>query len=58
MVFYMSMEFLQGRALLNAVSNLGLAGEYGAALKELGTSLEEMVECEQDMARAHSHAHQ
>ena len=30
----------QGRALLNAVGNMGLAGEYGAALKELGTSLE------------------
>jgi hypothetical protein len=30
----------QGRALLNAVGNMGLAGEYGAALKELGYSLE------------------
>jgi hypothetical protein len=30
----------QGRALLNAVGNMGLAGEYGAALKELGYTLE------------------
>ena len=48
MVFYLSMEFLQGRALLNAVGNLGLVGPYSEALKELGTSLEEMVEVEQD----------
>ena len=38
----------QGRALLNAVGNMGLAGEYASALQAYGYSLEDMVETEQD----------
>ncbi|EPS73536.1 phosphorylase, partial [Genlisea aurea] len=38
--YYLSMEFLQGRALLNAVGNLGLTGEYAEALRKLGHTLE------------------
>ncbi|KAA8530419.1 hypothetical protein F0562_005128 [Nyssa sinensis] len=38
--YYLSMEFLQGRALLNAIGNLELSGAYGEALSKLGHDLE------------------
>jgi len=48
--YYLSMEFLQGRALLNAVGNLGVTGAYGAALTKLGVSLEDVADAEPDAA--------
>ncbi|KAF3779139.1 Alpha-1 glucan phosphorylase L isozyme [Nymphaea thermarum] len=47
---YLSMEFLQGRALLNAVGNLELTGAYAEALKQLGHDLESVAEQEPDAA--------
>lgn len=47
-VYYMSMEFLMGRSLLNALFNLDVTGQYGEALQEMGYSLESIVEQERD----------
>ncbi|KAF9684206.1 hypothetical protein SADUNF_Sadunf04G0093800 [Salix dunnii] len=41
--YYLSMEFLQGRALLNAIGNLELTGAYAEALSKLGHSLENVA---------------
>ena len=49
-IYYLSAEFLMGRSLLNTVLNLGLEDEYGDALKQLGYSLEELVDAEQNAA--------
>ncbi|CAI5513504.1 unnamed protein product [Closterium sp. Naga37s-1] len=49
-VAYVSMEFLQGRALINALGNLELTGSYADALKKLGVSLEDLVEQEPNAA--------
>ena len=35
-VYYLSMEFLMGRSLTNALNNLGVSASYTEALKELG----------------------
>lgn len=48
--YYMSMEFLQGRALTNAIGNLNIQDAYGDALKKLGHELEEITEQEKDAA--------
>ncbi|XP_051119502.1 alpha-1,4 glucan phosphorylase L-1 isozyme, chloroplastic/amyloplastic [Andrographis paniculata] len=48
--YYLSMEFLQGRALLNAVGNLELTGEYAKALEKLGHNLETVSTQEPDAA--------
>lgn len=48
--YYLSMEYLQGRALTNAVGNLGLTDAYAAALNRLGYDLENIVEQERDAA--------
>ncbi|XP_049403143.1 alpha-1,4 glucan phosphorylase L-2 isozyme, chloroplastic/amyloplastic [Solanum stenotomum] len=48
--YYLSMEFLQGRALLNAIGNLGLTGPYADALTKLGYSLEDVARQEPDAA--------
>ncbi|KAF8094850.1 hypothetical protein N665_0351s0018 [Sinapis alba] len=48
--YYLSMEFLQGRALSNAVGNLGLTGAYADALKRLGFELENVASQEPDPA--------
>lgn len=50
MIYYLSMEFLQGRALTNALGNLGVTDTYSQALKKLGHELEEVAEQEQNMA--------
>jgi starch phosphorylase len=50
MVYYMSIEYLLGRSLHNAVTNLGLENQYTTALKELGFVLEDLYEKEQDAA--------
>ncbi|KAJ6670154.1 ALPHA-14 GLUCAN PHOSPHORYLASE L-2 ISOZYME CHLOROPLASTIC/AMYLOPLASTIC [Salix viminalis] len=41
--YYLSMEFLQGRAMLNAIGNLELNGAYAEALSKLGHSLENVA---------------
>ncbi|KAK3016489.1 hypothetical protein RJ639_007178 [Escallonia herrerae] len=48
--YYLSMEFLQGRALTNAIGNLDIQGAYADALNKLGHELEEIVEQEKDAA--------
>src|SRR5262249_62048093 len=39
-LYYLSMEFLIGRSLLNNLANLGLLDEARAAMKSLGVDLE------------------
>ncbi|XP_022774554.1 alpha-1,4 glucan phosphorylase L isozyme, chloroplastic/amyloplastic-like isoform X2 [Durio zibethinus] len=48
--YYLSMEFLQGRAMLNAIGNLGLTGGYAEALSKLGHNLENIAFQEPDAA--------
>ncbi|KAH7665254.1 Glycosyl transferase family 35 protein [Dioscorea alata] len=48
--YYLSLEFLQGRALLNAIGNLELTGGYADALTKLGHSLESVARQEPDAA--------
>ncbi|GAB2297155.1 Transcription factor stp1 [Dionaea muscipula] len=48
--YYLSMEFLQGRALLNAIGNLEVSGAYAKALTKLGYDLEAVAEQEPDAA--------
>ncbi|KAJ9548519.1 hypothetical protein OSB04_021062 [Centaurea solstitialis] len=48
--YYLSMEFLQGRALTNAIGNLDIQDAYASALNKLGHELEEITEQEKDMA--------
>ena len=45
---YMSLEFLMGRALGNAMLNLGVNDESTAALERYGIELEEVAEAEHD----------
>lgn len=47
-VYYLSMEFLQGRALSNALLALGLYEPVTQALSELGLDLEELIDEEND----------
>ena len=47
-VYYLSLEFLIGRALGNAVINLGLEKNVEQAMLELGNSMEELQELEHD----------
>ena len=46
--YYLSLEFLMGRALGNAILNLGLDDQTTEALNELGLDFEEMIEQEHD----------
>ncbi|MQM00216.1 hypothetical protein Taro_032938 [Colocasia esculenta] len=48
--YYLSMEYLQGRALINAIGNLGVLHSYAEALRKLGNKLEEVAEKEKDAA--------
>ncbi|KAJ8749796.1 hypothetical protein K2173_012347 [Erythroxylum novogranatense] len=48
--YYLSMEYLQGRALTNAVGNMDIQDAYADALSKLGHDLEEIVEQEKDAA--------
>ncbi|PKA52492.1 Alpha-glucan phosphorylase, H isozyme [Apostasia shenzhenica] len=48
--YYLSMEYLQGRALSNAIGNLDIKGAYAAALTQLGHEIEEIAEQEKDAA--------
>lgn len=49
-VYYLSMEFLMGRSLLNALNNLGVVDQYTEALKEMGYKLEDLIQKERDAA--------
>ena len=49
-VYYLSMEFLIGRLLTDALANLGLHETCEAALSDLGQSLDELKELEPDAA--------
>nr|AGV54897.1 cytosolic phosphorylase [Hordeum vulgare subsp. vulgare] len=48
--YYLSMEYLQGRALTNAVGNLGITGAYADAVKKFGYELEAVAGQERDAA--------
>ena len=47
-VYYLSLEFLIGRSLLNAMINLGLMQDVKNALADLGYDLQEIVDKEED----------
>ena len=47
-LYYMSLEFLMGRALVNSLINLGIDGETAKAVDELGYVFEELVDAEWD----------
>ena len=47
-VYYLSLEYLMGRTLGNSLVNLGILGETGKALSELGYCLEDLRELEPD----------
>ncbi len=49
-VYYLSLEFLIGRLLRDALSNLGLTDEMDRALREHGLNLAELEELEPDAA--------
>ncbi len=49
-VYYLSLEFLIGRLLFDAMTNLGIAEPMEEALKELGVSLTELRRIEPDAA--------
>lgn len=49
-VYYLSLEFMMGRTLGNALVNLGLYGNAYKALEELGFDLEELRDVESDAA--------
>ena len=49
-LYYLSMEFLMGRALGNNLTNLGIYDEAKAILTELGADLEELQSLEPDAA--------
>jgi starch phosphorylase len=46
--YYLSLEFLMGRSLNNALLNLGLGSAAQAALQRLGLDLEELLDTEHD----------
>ena len=46
--YYISMEFLMGRALSNAMLNLGITNTAEKALYDLGLDMEELIESEPD----------
>lgn len=49
-VYYLSLEFLMGRALRNAIINLGLLDDYRKAMADLGYSFDELEDLEHDAA--------
>lgn len=49
-VYYLSLEFLMGRSLQNAVTNMGIKDSFALALSELGNQLEDIYEHEKDAA--------
>ncbi len=49
-VYYLSLEFLMGRALKNALMNIGCLEEFEHALAQLGIDFEQLIEMEEDAA--------
>lgn len=49
-IYYLSLEFLMGRTLSNAILNLGIDEPFKAALYELGQELENVASIESDAA--------
>lgn len=47
---YLSLEFLMGRSMQNALLNMDLEENFSDALRELGFSLEDLYEEEKDAA--------
>jgi len=47
-LYYLSLEFLMGRALANSLVNLGIDDEAAKAAHELGYDLEELIDAEWD----------
>jgi len=47
-VYYMSMEFLPGRLLVDNIINLGMLKEAQEALKDMGMNLEDVIDQEKD----------
>lgn len=47
-VFYLSMEYLMGRALSNAMLSLGVDNQASQAMYELGIEIEELIDNEMD----------
>ena len=47
-VYYLSLEFLMGRAMTNNITNMGLNDEVSKALKDLGYKYEEIADVEPD----------
>src|SRR5258706_15240771 len=47
-VYYLSLEFLMGRTLGNAMLNLGITEQCGKALTDLGYTLEDLRDAEWD----------
>ncbi|KAH9990866.1 glycosyltransferase family 35 protein [Russula vinacea] len=48
--YYLSLEFLMGRTLSNALLNLGVLDKYSSSLSSLGFSLEDILVQERDAA--------
>ncbi|PFH49284.1 glycosyltransferase family 35 protein [Amanita thiersii Skay4041] len=48
--YYLSLEFLMGRTLDNALLNLNLKGQYTEGIKALGFNMEDVLERERDAA--------
>ncbi|KAI7829636.1 glycosyl transferase [Gamsiella multidivaricata] len=49
-VYYLSLEFLLGRSMDNALLNMGLKDVYGKGIEELGFNMEDVIESEVDAA--------
>lgn len=47
-VYYLSLEFLMGRAMTNNINNMGMQNEVTEALKSLGYTYEELADVEPD----------
>ena len=47
-VYYLSLEFLMGRAMTNNITNMGLMNEVTEALRDLGYTYEELADVEPD----------
>ncbi|KAF9447389.1 glycosyltransferase family 35 protein [Macrolepiota fuliginosa MF-IS2] len=48
--YYLSLEFLMGRTLDNALLNLGLKDQYNDGVQQLGFNMEDILEKERDAA--------
>lgn len=49
-LYYLSLEFLMGRTLQNAIINMGIQGTFKEAISELGFKMEDLTEEEKDAA--------